>query len=157
MPAGPRNSSDVKAGRAFVLMDRSLDRAEFGPRWLSDDRIAREIIGAFHFGQHQLGFFELYAFVIMPNHVHLLLQPRVPLARITKSLKRYTARRANQILDRTGSPFWQYESFDHWVRNERELQRIINYIECNPVAAGLVGKSEEWRWSSAYKVLELQA
>ena len=138
-------------------MDRGLDRAEFGPRWLSDDRIAREIIDAFHFGQHQLGFYELYSFVIMPNHVHLLLQPKVQLARITKSLKGYTARRANQILQRTGSPFWQYESFDHWVRNERELQKIIDYIEYNPVAAGFVGKPEEWRWSSAYRVLELQA
>jgi putative transposase len=138
-------------------MDRRLDRAEFGPRWLSDDRIAREIIDAFHFGQHQLGFFELYSFVIMPNHVHLLVQPHVPLARITKSLKGYTARRANQILQRTGSPFWQYESFDHWVRNERELQKIVNYIEYNPVAAGLVGKPEQWRWSSAHEVVELQA
>jgi putative transposase len=131
-------------------MDRRLDRAEFGPRWLSDDRIAREIIDAFHSGQHQLGFYELYAFVIMANHVHLLLQPRVPLARITKSLKGYTARRANIILHRTGAPFWQYESFDHWVRNEPELQKILNYIEYNPVAAGFVGKPEEWRWSSAY-------
>jgi len=138
-------------------MDRSLDRAKFGPRWLSDDRVAREIVGAFHFGQHEQRFYELYAFVIMPNHVHLLIQPLVPLARITKSLKGYTARRANQILDRTGSPFWQYESFDHWVRNEPELLKIINYIEYNPVAAGLVGKPEEWRWSSAYKVAELQA
>src|SRR6202521_5103023 len=74
LPAGQRNnSSELQAGRAFVLMDRDLDRAEVGPRWLSDDRIAWEIIGAFHFGQHQLGFYELYSFVIMPNHVHLLL------------------------------------------------------------------------------------
>ena len=156
LPAGARNNSDVKAGQAFVLMDRGLDRAEFGPRWLSDDRIAREIIDAFHFGQYQLGFFELDSFVIMPNHVHLLVQPKVPLARITKSLKGYTARRANQILHRTSSPFWQYESFDHWVRNDREL-KIINYIEYNPVAAGLVGKPVEWRWSSAYKLVKLQA
>jgi REP element-mobilizing transposase RayT len=157
LPADPRNNSDVKAGQAFVLTDRSLDRAEFGPRWLSDDRIAREIIEAFHFGQYQLGFYELYSFAIMPNHVHLLFQPHVPLARITKSLKGYTARRANLVLQRTGSPFWQYESFDHWVRNERELRKIVDYIEYNPVAAGLVGKPEEWRWSSAYKVVELQA
>jgi len=131
-------------------MDRRLDRAEFGPQWLRDERVAPEIIDAFHFAQHQLRFYELYSFVIMPNHVHLLVQPKVQLARITKSLKGYTARRANQILDRTGSPFWQYESFDHWVLNEPELQKIINYIEYNPVAAGLVGKPEEWRWSSAY-------
>jgi REP element-mobilizing transposase RayT len=133
-------------------MDRSLDQAEFGPQWLRDERVAQE-----HFGQHQLGFYELYAFVIMPNHVHSLLQPNVQLARITKSLKGYTARRANQILQRTGSPFWQYESFDRWVRNDRELHKIIHYIEYNPVAAGLVGQPEEWRSSSAYKVTALQA
>jgi len=131
-------------------MDRRLDRADFGPQWLRDDRIARCTINAFYFGQNELKLYKLYSYVIMPNHVHILLQPGTPLARITKSIKGYTAREANLLLKRTGSPFWQYESYDHWVRNERELHKITAYIENNPVAAGFVNKPEDWTWSSAH-------
>jgi len=85
----------------------------------------------------------------MPNHVHVLLEPKVPLPAITRWLKGSTARKANQILGRTGEAFWQEESFDHWIRNDSELNRIVRYIEYNPVTAGLARAPEEWRWSSA--------
>ena len=55
-----------------------------------------------------------------------------------QGLKGYTAREANRLLGRTGQPFWQGESYDHWVRDETEFIRIIAYIENNPVKAGLV-------------------
>ena len=66
-----------------------------------------------------------------------------------KSLKGFTARKANVILGRTGQPFWQDESFDHWVRDEVEFARVVSYIERNPVTAGLVKDPGDWRWSSA--------
>jgi REP element-mobilizing transposase RayT len=91
----------------------------------------------------------LHAFVVMPNHVHLLITPAVPLPRLTKSLKGITAKRANAVLGLTGIPFWQDESYDHVVRNEREFERIRNYIEGNPVRAGLVKDAGAYRWSSA--------
>jgi hypothetical protein len=53
------------------------------------------------------------------------------------------------MLVRTGSPFWQEESYDHCVRNDREFERIRAYIEENPVRAGLAGEAAEFRWSSA--------
>ena len=56
---------------------------------------------------------------------------------------------ANRILGRTGMPFWQEESFDHWLRSEEELQEAIEYVEGNPVKAGLVETKEQWAWSSA--------
>ena len=56
---------------------------------------------------------------------------------------------ANRILERTGMPFWQDESYDHWIRSGRELEEIITYVECNPVKAGLVAADEQWPWSSA--------
>jgi hypothetical protein len=59
------------------------------------------------------------------------------------------ARQANRLLSRTGTPFWQEESYDHLVRNTLELGRIENYIIQNPVQAGLVRSAEEYRWSSA--------
>ena len=68
-----------------------------------------------------------------------------------RALKGVTAREANKALQRTGQRFWQEESFDHWVRSEGSFDRIVLYIENNPVRAGLVTKPEDWPWSSAYK------
>lgn len=65
-------------------------------------------------------------------------------------LKGSIARKANQILQRTGQPFWQDESYDHWVRDGGEFAKIVKYIEYNPVAAGLTDRIEEWPWSSAH-------
>ena len=79
-------------------------------------------------GQTERGFYQLRAYVVMPNHIHLLLLPHVDLAVITRWLKGSTARRANQILSRTGQPFWQDESYDHWVRSESEMERVVRYI-----------------------------
>ena len=59
-----------------------------------------------------------------------------------------SARGANRILGRTCRLFWQDESYDHCVRNERELWRIVAYIESNPVMTKLVEEAEGWRWSS---------
>jgi hypothetical protein len=85
----------------------------------------------------------------MANHVHVLLLPLVPPSRLLKSLKGSTAREANRLLGRTGEPFWQRESYDHWVRDEAEWNRIAAYIQNNPVKAGLVARAEEYPWSSA--------
>ena len=95
------------------------------------------------------GFYELHAWVVMPNHVHAIFQPRAEMAGIMRWLKGRTGRVANQILARTGKPFWQDESFDHWVRSPEELQDLIHYVENNPVKAGLVETKEQWPWSSA--------
>jgi hypothetical protein len=85
----------------------------------------------------------------MPNHVHLLMTPKIALPKITKSLKGITAKRANLILSLSGSPFWQDESYDHLVRNDREFEKIRRYIEENPVRSGLVNDASDYRWSSA--------
>jgi Transposase IS200 like len=85
----------------------------------------------------------------LPNHVHLLATPAVALPKLTKSLKGITAKRANVMMALTGRPFWQEESYDHLVRHEREFEKIRNYIEQNPVRAGLVKEASEYRWSSA--------
>ena len=66
-------------------------------------------------------------------------------------MKGRTSRKANQILRRKGLPFWQDESYDHWIRSVEELNGLIAYVERNPVQAGLVGSEEQWPWSSARK------
>jgi type I restriction enzyme R subunit/putative DNA methylase len=100
-----------------------------------------------------LGQYDLAAYVIMSNHVHLLLLPKIAPSRLLQSLKGAAAREANRILGRTGETFWQAESYDHWVRDEAEWKRIVAYIEQNPVKAGLVQNAEDYRWSSASQPL----
>ena len=90
--------------------------------------------------------------VVMPNHVHLILWPMLnhTLSDILRSRKSYTAREANLILGTIGQPFWQRESYDHWIRNDREKEHIRRYIRMNPVKAGLCKFPEDWKWSSAW-------
>jgi REP element-mobilizing transposase RayT len=138
-------------GKRFLLMDRELDRARYGPTWLKDARLAKIVMDSFNHSAEHLRLHRPSAYVVMSNHVHILLWPRALLSRITKSIKGYTARECNKLLGRTGERFWQDESFDHAVRNEDEFYRIKRYIEWNPVKAGLVETPEDWPWSSAAK------
>jgi type I restriction enzyme R subunit/putative DNA methylase len=120
-----------------------------GPVWLSDTRIARVVADALSYGDAPLGQYRLHAWVIMPNRVHAVLEPHVPFSAMMRWLKGRTSRISNRLLGRTGQPFWQNESFDRWIRSRDELRYLINYVEENPVRAGLVGSKEQWRWSSA--------
>jgi REP-associated tyrosine transposase len=132
----------------FRMVDTELDRAASGPLWLRDSKIAGRVEDAIIRGA-ELHHYELRAYVIMPNHVHILLEPHVALAKITNAIKGVAARDANAILGRTGKHFWQDESFDHWIRNLAELERTRLYIEWNPVEANLAMKPQDWKWSSA--------
>jgi putative DNA methylase len=121
--------------------------------WLSDSRVASCVIETLRYGQDGLRLYELLAWVIMPNHVHILIEPKVSLGRIMKSVKGFSARKCNEILGRTGQ-FWLDESYDRWARSRDERAHIIDYIEFNPVSAGFVNRPEDWRWSSKSTGLE---
>ena len=109
----------------------------------------------------------------MPNHAHLVFAPLqiiardgaenalgpensdqlgtqdrgqdeyYAVARILHSIKGFTAREANKILNRKGQ-FWQHESYDHAIRDEEERQRVIDYVLNNPVKAGFVTTWQDW-------------
>jgi REP element-mobilizing transposase RayT len=85
----------------------------------------------------------------MPNHVHVLIEvlPGHSLGDIS-SWKRYTARHANRLLNRTGG-FWQIDYWDRFIRDERHLTATLDYIDLNPVKAGLVESPTAWQWGSA--------
>jgi REP element-mobilizing transposase RayT len=148
LPAPPPEYLRLPPGKRFVAEDRALDCAP-GPHYLKNPVIARVVASAIKYGADPLHLYDLHAWVVMSNHVHMLIEPRAELRRITESIKRYSAREANKILDRTGQPFWQIESYDHWVRTCQEFDNIVRYIEFNPVKAGLVANPEEYPWSSA--------
>jgi putative transposase len=148
----PRKISPPEAnsspGKVFVHYDHILDVAKTGPLWLKDPRIAESILSSLKNAQDRK-LFNLRAYAVMANHIHVLLTPIAPLAQISQQIKGATARQSNLILSRTGTRFWQDESFDHWVRNPAEEEKIRAYIERNPVTAGLVARPEDWPWSSA--------
>jgi putative transposase len=150
----------------FAEFDRHLD-SNRDIDWLRDPRIAGMVrLSLYHLHGSK---YDLLAYSIMPNHVHLLLLPPVaaasdaagdvacgeaadsesPLSTIMHSLKSYTAHHANKLLQRRG-PFWQHESYDHWVRDDDELERIVNYINANAVNAGLAQRPQDWFWCSAH-------
>jgi putative transposase len=139
-PPGKTNS-----GAAFVWMDQYMDTTPEGPRWLVRGEIARVVEEALHSQAS-----ELHAYVLMPNHVHVLLTPKIAPAKLMQSIKGVSARAANQILGISGKPFWQHESYDHLVRTPEEFTKIRSYIERNPVKAGLAATPEAYRWSSAW-------
>jgi REP element-mobilizing transposase RayT len=142
-------AANLTAGERFRAVDTALDRMVEGPFWLKDPAIASCVVEALRKGESELNRYKLLAYVVMPNHVHALLTPKVEVSKLMDGLKGSTARAANRILNRAGKPFWQDESFDHWLRRNESFPRFISYIERNPVAAKLVTKPEDWPWSSA--------
>lgn len=94
--------------------------------------------------------YRLMAWVVMPNHVHVLFEPinGWPLNKIVASWKRHTAMEILAVRNME-KPVWHHEYFDRFIRTERHLYNVIDYIHQNPVKAGLVRRAEEWEWSSA--------
>jgi putative transposase len=140
----------LTTGKAFVALDRILDTATGGPLFLRRPDIAEMVVAALRDGERRFARYELHSFVVMPNHVHLLVTLGMESTRWLGPLKGFTSHAANRILSRHGKPFWQDESYDHVVRSGTEFQRIKDYIEWNPVKAGLSASIEEYRWSSAW-------
>jgi REP-associated tyrosine transposase len=141
-------------GKQFVCFDRELDQARIGPIWLSEPKVAAVAFRELRAADQQKNLFRLRAYVLMANHILILIEPFAPLSKITHQIKGATAYRANLILSRTYQRFWQDESFDRWVRTPAEGEKIRKYIENNPVAAGLVTRPEDWPWSSASRPIE---
>ena len=85
-------------------MDRLLDQARCGPTFLRHPAIADLVLASLLYGA-EIAHYELHSWVIMPNHLHLLLTPRINASKLLGSLKSVTAKRANLLLNRTGLPF----------------------------------------------------
>jgi REP element-mobilizing transposase RayT len=137
-PARESHSAPLKltSGKAFVDMDRILDHGRTGPRYLQNLECAEVVMKALRDGEQRFNRYQLHSWVVMPNHVHILVTPHVVAPRWLAPLKGFTAYRVNRLLKRKGT-FWQDESYDHFVRSDEEFSRIQKYIENNPVSAGL--------------------
>ena len=128
-------------------IDKHLDKG-IGPDHLRRPEIAKIIEDNFlRFDGEK---YRLHAWDIMPNHGHILFTPLngFTLSKIVHSMKSFTANRANTILGRTG-PFWAREYYDRYIRNEEHFFNTINYIDNNPVKAGLCREPGDWPCGSA--------
>lgn len=143
----------------FGHFDSWLDRCvEESPRWLAEEQVAQIVADEIHKLDGER--YSLFAYCIMSNHGHLLVDTSersfkpvhegvtapYPLTDTLKLLKGRTARYCNQVLGRNGK-FWHHESYDHVVRNQKEYERIVRYILNNPVKAGLVETWEDWKFT----------
>jgi REP element-mobilizing transposase RayT len=139
-----RELTDAERRRLAELFSEKVEKyldAGHGKCWLRDGRVAGAVRDALlHFDGKR---YELYAWCIMPNHVHVVVRPMVGhiLSEILHTWKSFTAQRANQLLQRRGN-FWQPESYDHLVRNEQDLRNQVRYVLENPNKAGL----KSWPW-----------
>ncbi len=129
-------------------IDAYLDHS-YGNCYLKENRLAEVVQNTLlHFDGERHA---LHAWVIMPNHVHVLFTPQAhwEMSQITHSWKSFAAMECNKILRRKGE-FWQREIFDRYIRDEKHFANVVAYIENNPVKAGLCDAKQKWRWSSAY-------
>ncbi|MEN0046270.1 MAG: transposase [Bacteroidota bacterium] len=155
----------------FKCYDHQLDEQAFGACYLKQPAIAKIVEDKLH--QFDGDKYALQAYCIMPNHVHLLIDTSIQiidendlflnevpadytqLHQIMRLIKGGTAYTANKQLNREHK-FWQKDSYDHYVRDEREFWNIVQYILDNPVKAGLVEQWQDYPYTFvAPRLLEL--
>jgi REP element-mobilizing transposase RayT len=119
-----------------------VEALDYDPRHLENPKAAEMVVNAVRFFAGSR--YNLFAYVVMPNHAHLVFQPLPespgkscwPLDRLMHSLKSFTAHEAVKILG-VHAPFWQREYYDRLLRDEDEFAHAVEYTLMNPVAAGL--------------------
>ena len=134
-------SEREKLDRLYSGTVDELLNAGHGACYMRDSRCAEIVADALqHFNEER---YRLYAWCVMPNHVHVVFRPfpSHELHEIMHSWKSFTAKQCNAVLERTGE-FWQRESFDRIVRDPSEFEKRVRYTLENPVVAGL----DDWPW-----------
>lgn len=142
------------AVRDWSLVQAELDRLH-GLCALRDGRIASMLENLLLSGDGAS--YSLLAWVIMPNHVHVLIETLTdaPVGELVRGWKGPVAREANRLLGRSGR-FWEPEYHDRYIRDADHLQRAVLYLHNNPVVAGLVVDPVEWPFSSAHRLGDVE-
>ena len=124
-----------------------LNTNNYLPRYLSNESIAEICQRTIHYYDDNQ--YKLICYCIMPNHIHLiftLLPNNKGISKIMQSIKRTSANESNKVLNKEGT-FWQAESFDRLIRDDKELYFTINYVLENPVKAGLIDDLGKWKYT----------
>ena len=147
------HSKDLRIGRVAVPGQVYLvTTVVAGRRKLFLDLMAaRELVGALRY-QQEVGNARTLAFVVMPDHLHWLMElgERLPLSEVVGTVKAYSARRIRQLAD-GGGRLWQAGFHDHAVRAEEDLRALARYVIYNPVRAGLVASVRDYpHWDAIW-------
>ena len=133
---------------SFMRIENILDSQNDSTCYLNQPAAADVVMESFNFIENKYKWHFPYI-VVMPSHVHCLASHQdkalISLERVLGHLKSFTSHEINKIIQRKGS-LWEGENFDHWCRAPESEERIKEYIRNNPVKAGLVKTSEEWKW-----------
>ena len=165
-PALPSQSDDEKTERRQQI-ERDLDKG-YGSCILRDKEIAQIVVNAWTYFDGKR--YDLVAYVVMPNHVHVLIKTYegFPLSKVVHSWKSFTAHEINKnlkgkfncgrdaraprhkyLIGGRDAKVWQNEYFDRFIRDEHHFAKAVAYIHENPVKAGLCHHAGEWTWSSS--------
>jgi len=144
-------TDDNKERLLFNLYDTLLDKSDGSKNYLQRSEIAEIVRGTIIYPDGKD--YTLICYCIMPNHVHIifeLLPQNKGISKIMQSIKRISARESNKILMHEGK-FWQDESYDRLIRDERELYFTIKYVLLNPVHAGLTDNWQNWKYTYCHQ------
>jgi putative transposase len=142
-----RAKRENREAKIFKKYDTLLDGLKSKNNYLSNPKIAEICKSTLHFPDRKD--YSLICYTIMPNHIHVvfeLLNKNKSVGDLMGAIKRNSAKDANNILGFKGA-FWQAESFDRLVREDKELYFVIRYVLMNPVNAGLVGNWRDWKYT----------
>ena len=133
----------------IILSEKYLDKG-YGQCFLKHEEVAKIVRDSLI--KYDGVRYKLIAWVVMPNHVHVLLRPLNgwEMEKILHSFKSFTASKSNKVLGRRGK-FWMREAFDRYIRDADHFSKAFRYTENNPVKAGLCETPSDWKFSSAYR------
>jgi REP element-mobilizing transposase RayT len=139
-----RTISEAERKRLLKLHSPRIEQylnAGAGACFLGNEDLAKVVADSLR--QFDGARYRLFAWCVMPNHVHVVFQALAgnSLARILHSWKSFSAKQANRILHRSAE-FWQREYYDRLVRDTSEFHRALQYVVDNPKRAGL----KDWAW-----------
>lgn len=165
-----RNINKFRTRKKYLqYIDNALEENPNGPYYLRKTEIADIVKEQLH--RFDGEYYDLIAYTIMSNHVHVLIDTQVQfdnnlswegnistytqLDKIMQRIKGASARYSNQILGRCGK-FWERESYDIYIRHERMLYNVIRYILMNPVKAKFVRNWKDFPHSFVKEGIEME-
>ena len=133
----------------YHITTRTIDK-EF---LLANDREKEKILSTLEFYRNK-GRYRLFAFVLMDNHLHMVIEPAIgeQFSEILRDIKTFTSR--NCLSKPPNCPLWEERYDDNRIESSQELWSVVNYIHNNPVKAGLARQPDDYPWSSVHNYSE---
>ena len=143
---------DDRADRTFFVTSVTWDRRPL----FRSERAATMFVESL-FGYRDRGIFQLYEFVLMPDHIHLLLAPKPTLA-LERAMQFIKGGYSHRFMKETGSrmEIWERSFTNHRIRDAFDYEKHRSYILLNPVRAKLVDRQQDYPYSSAYPGFSLE-